>query len=205
MFPLRDENPTTTTPFVTIALIVANVVVFFLQLAAGLDRSVGEFGVVPAQLLQGSDAPVVMGRDLVLTNYNPAWMTIFSSMFMHGGWLHILGNMWFLWIFGNNVEDDMGHAKFVAFYLVSGIAAAMAQAVLGPGSQIPMVGASGAIGGVLGAYLVLFPGSKVLCLITTFIITTIEVPAYIVLGLWFVMQIASSFVGGHAGGVAYAA
>lgn len=214
MFPLRDENPTSKTPVITILLIVVNVLVFLFQLMRGLEISVGQFGLVPAQLVQGSDALVAIGQDGAgqtygVQNLNPAWMTVFTSMFMHGGWLHILGNMWFLWIFGNNVEDDMGHGKFLGFYLVSGIAAAAAQTLLGPGSSIPMVGASGAIGGVLGAYLVLFPGSRVTCLVFLFVlITTVDLPAWIVLGYWGIIQVVSGIngmMGPTAGGVAYAA
>lgn len=214
MIPLRDENPTTKTPVVTFILIGINVLVFLWQLSVGLDRSVGAFGLVPAQVLQGSDAPVLIGRDpagrgIGVQNLDPAWMTVFTSMFMHGGWLHILGNMWYLWIFGNNVEDDMGHGKFIGFYLLSGVAAAAAQGFLDPDSSIPMVGASGAIGGVLGAYLVLYPGSRVLCLVTLgYFITTMELHAWIVLGFWGVIQVISGvagMMGPTAGGVAYAA
>lgn len=213
MIPLRDENPTSKTPVVTILLIALNVAVFLFQLSVGLDRSVYLFGLIPAELVGGADR-LYTGRRLglpegaTIQNLDPSWMTVFTSMFMHGGWLHILGNMWYLWIFGNNVEDDMGHGKFLGFYLLSGLAAAAAQTVMGTDSPIPMVGASGAIGGVLGAYLVLFPGSRVLCLITTFIITTVELPAWIVLGFWGVLQVLSGvwgMLGPQSGGVAYAA
>jgi membrane associated rhomboid family serine protease len=212
MIPLHDENPTNSTPIVTIGLIVANIAVFLIQLAINLEFSIGKFGLVPAHLLHGS-AFAVLGRNdtghvVGVQNIDPAWVTVFASMFMHGGWLHILFNMWFLWIFGNNVEDSMGSGKFLGFYLFSGIMAAAAQVVMAPNSQIPMIGASGAIGGVLGAYLVLFPGSRVVTLITTFIITTVDLPAWVVLGLWFVLQIVSGLagmMGPESGGVAYAA
>jgi len=211
MFPLRDENPTRSFPAVTLLIIVANVLVFLGQLAAGLQSSVVQFGLIPAELLQGADhlyAP--RGAEIgeageALRNYDPAWATLFSSMFMHGGLMHIAGNMWFLWIFGNNVEDAMGRVKYLLFYLVAGLAAAGAQMATGPASPVPMVGASGAIGGVLGAYLVLFPGSRIHTLITAFVITTVELPAVVVLGFWFVIQVASGMVDQAAGGVAYAA
>jgi membrane associated rhomboid family serine protease len=212
MIPLRDENPTYSTPVVTIALIVANVAVFLYQLSLGLNLSVFAYGLIPAELVHNANE-VYAGRRLGLPpgvglrNVDPAWMTVFTSMFMHGGWLHIIGNMWYLRIFGNNVEDAMGKGKFILFYLLCGIGAAAAQTALGPDSQIPMVGASGALAGVLGAYLVIFPGSRVLCLITTFVITTVELPAFLVLGFWFVLQVISGLgaLGVKTGGVAYAA
>lgn len=213
MFPLRDENPTYSTPIVTIVLIVLNSVVFLYQLATGLDQATFQFGLIPAHLLGHEPAITTRQAEIFAQaaqlNFSPAWVTIFTSMFMHGSWMHIIGNMWFLWIFGNNIEDIMGKGKFLAFYLVSGVVAALSQAFLNADSLVPMVGASGAVAGVLGAYLVCYPGSRVICLITAFIITTIEVPAFIVLGMWFVLQVLSGVValGPHAptGGVAYAA
>jgi len=212
MLPLRDDNPTRTTPIVTIALIVVNVVVFLYELMYGLEATTLRFGLIPAELVHGADQ-VYAGARLGLPpgtgveNFNPAWTTVFTSMFMHGGWGHILSNMWFLWIFGNNVEDDLGHIRYLLFYLLCGIGAAAAQVLMGPASPIPMVGASGAIAGVLGAYLVLFPHSRVLCLTYTLIITTFELPAALVLGFWFVLQLISGLgvFGRQAGGVAYAA
>jgi len=214
MIPLRDDNPTRTFPLVTIVLIVLNVLVFFYQFSIGLGTSAFQYGLIPAELTQQADL-VYGGRGTELPpgvgvyNLNPAWFTIFTSMFMHGGLMHILGNMWYLWIFGNNVEDAMGKGRFIAFYLLSGIAAAALQIVLGPGSHIPMVGASGAIAGVLGAYLLLFPGSRVLCIIPLgFVWFTRELPAWLVLGFWFVLQLISGLGAlgmQQTGGVAYAA
>jgi membrane associated rhomboid family serine protease len=213
MIPLRDENPTHSTPVVTILLIVANVAVYIYQVMYGLNYSALAFGLIPAELVHNANF-VFVDRgpgvpDVRIRNLEPAWATIFTSMFMHGNFLHILGNMWYLWIFGNNVEDAMGKVKFLLFYLFCGVAAAVTQIAFNTGSQVPMVGASGALAGVLGAYLVLFPGSRVLCLITTFIITTIEVPAFIVLGLWILLQVVSGVgamgMPGQHGGVAYAA
>jgi membrane associated rhomboid family serine protease len=134
-----------------------------------------------------------------------AWYTPFTSMFMHGGWLHIIGNMWFLWIFGNNVEDSMGHVRFVVFYVLCGLAAAAAQTLSDPGSIIPMVGASGAIGGVMGAYILLYPRVHVHMLVVLgFFVTTFAVPAVLMLGYWFVMQLASGwFTQGGQGGTAF--
>ncbi|MFN3649539.1 MAG: rhomboid family intramembrane serine protease [Armatimonadota bacterium] len=214
MLPLHDDNPTRSTPVVTIALILINVLVFLYQLSIGLETSVIRFGLIPAELLQGADN-AYGGRQLglppgeVVQNLNPAPITLLTSMFMHGGWMHIIGNMWFLWIFGNNVEDSMGKVKYVLFYLFAGAVAAAAQIATGPGDTIPMVGASGAIGGVLGAYLVLFPGSRVIALIPLgFIWFTRALPAWIVLGFWFVLEFirgATALGGQNAGGVAYAA
>jgi membrane associated rhomboid family serine protease len=214
MIPLRDENPTHSTPIVTIVLIAINLVVFIYQLVTGLDLSAFRFGLIPTEFL-GREVVAQSERmaalaELSRLNFDPPWATVFTSMFMHGSWMHIIGNMWFLWIFGNNIEDAMGKGKFIFFYLLSGVLAALAQVYTSPDSPIPMVGASGAVAGVLGAYLVCYPGSRVLCLITTFIITTIEVPAFIVLGMWFALQILNSVVqlGPRApggGGVAYAA
>jgi len=214
VIPLHDINPTRTRPVVTIALIVANFVAFFYQLSQGLNISVIAYGLIPAELLFGANRIYpVPGMNLPpgvgVPNLDPAWMTLFTSMFMHGGWMHIIGNMWFLWIFGNNVEDTMGREKYIAFYLLSGVLAAGAQILTGPASGTPMVGASGAVAGVLGAYLVLFPGSRVIALIPLgFIFFTQEVPAWIVLGFWFVLEFVrgvGSLALGDVGGVAYAA
>jgi membrane associated rhomboid family serine protease len=197
MFPIRDDNPHFLTPIVTYALIAANVLAWALLQGLGgepqLSASVCRLGLIPAELLQtaapGARFPV--GENAVC---------------MHGGWLHLLGNMWFLWIFGNNVEDSMGHARFVAFYLLCGIAAAAAQTVADPGSIIPMVGASGAIGGVMGAYVLLYPRVHVhMLLFLGFYATTIAVPAVFMLGYWFVLQLLSGWasIGTEGGGVAF--
>ena len=174
MIPLRDVIPSRTFPFFTVTLIVLNSVAFLFELSLP-DRAIQSFlstyGVVPARF------------DV---------LTIFTSMFLHGGWLHFLGNMLYLWIFGDNVEDRLGHARFVVFYLLCGAAAAFAHVWVNPASTIPTIGASGAIAGVLGAYFVLYPHSRVLALVPLFIIwELIEVPATIFLGIWFVMQFFS--------------
>jgi membrane associated rhomboid family serine protease len=175
MIPLRDVIPSRTTPFVTIGIIGLNAAAFLFELSLPpdqLDLFLRAYGVVPAVL---------------------SWPTVLTSMFLHGGWLHILGNMLYLWIFGDNVEDRMGHARFVAFYLLCGTAAAFAQVLMRPASMIPTIGASGAIAGVMGAYMVLFPHSRVLTLIPLIIFwELIEVPAIFFLGIWFLMQIFNS-------------
>ncbi len=215
MFPLHDDNPTRSTPVVTYLIIATNVVVFFYQLAIGLDVSALQFGLIPAELLHDADR-VYTGARLGLppgvgvVNYDPAWVTLFTSMFMHGSWLHILGNMWYLWIFGNNVEDALGKVRFLVFYLLCGLGAAFAQVLVTPDSPVPMVGASGAIAGVLGAYLVLYPGSRVTTLVTLgFFWTTMVLPAGLVLGFWFLIQVINGLVllgpSTRGGGVAYAA
>lgn len=202
MFPLHDDNPTRTTPYVTISILIACVLVFFWQLSLGQygNNAVYALGMIPAVLFDYKELPVGL-------NILPAWMTIFSSMFMHGGWMHLLGNMLFLWIFADNVEDSMGHRRFILFYLACGIVAAMTQAGLDPASEIPMIGASGAISGVLGAYLLLFPHARVLVVIPFFILFySMRIAAGWVLGLWFVMQMVSSMADSSGqGGIAFGA
>src|SRR5688572_7992356 len=169
MFPIRDDNPHFLTPIVTYGLIAANVLAWVLLQGIGLEpalsSSVCRLGLIPGELLQtapaGARFPV--GPDsLCVIGDMRAWYTPVTSMFMHGGWFHLLGNMWFLWIFGNNVEDSMGRVRFVVFYLLCGLGAAFAQILSNPSSPIPMVGASGAIGGVMGAYAFLYPHARVL-------------------------------------------
>jgi membrane associated rhomboid family serine protease len=197
MFPYKDENPTFRTPIVTVALIATNVVVWLLLQGAGqealLAASVCQLGVIPGHLFGSipSGAEIPLGPGVFCTVGNlPGWLSVITSMFTHGGWLHLLGNMWFLWVFGNNVEDSTGRFRFLAFYLLCGTVAAMSQAWSNPSSGIPMVGASGAISGVMGAYIVLFPRVKVHMLIFLGIfITTITVPAYMMLGYWFLLQL----------------
>lgn len=197
MFPYRDDNPTLRTPYVTIAIIVANVLMWILVQGAGADpaltRSLCQLGAIPADLLGmlPEGTLVRLGPDTVCTlGGPPAWYTAFTSMFLHGGWAHLIGNMWFLWIFGNNVEDSMGRARFVGFYVLCGLAAVAAQVLTSPLSAIPMVGASGAIGGVMGGYVILYPRVRVHMLIFLgFFITTITVPAYFMLGFWFLLQL----------------
>jgi len=191
MIPLRDVIPSRTTPFVTIILIAANVLVFLFELSLGdgVEPFIRVWGLVPA------DFSVV---------------TLFTSMFLHGGILHVAGNMLYLWIFGDNVEDRLGHGRFLAFYLACGLAAAIAQAYISPDSTVPMVGASGAIAGVMGAYFVLYPHSRIVTLVPLFIfIQIIEVPAIFFLGIWFLMQFLSGIgsiaqtADGAGGGIAF--
>ena len=213
MFPIRDDNPQFLNPVVTVALIAANALSWVLVQGLGsepaLSSSVCELGLIPGELL-GNIRPgtqVSLGRDLfcVLGN-NPAPHTLLSSMFLHGGWAHLLGNMWFLWIFGDNVEDSMGHGRFLVFYLACGLAAAALQVFVEPSSRLPMVGASGAIGGVMGAYVLLYPRVRVqLLLILGFYVTTVHVPAFFMLGYWFLLQLLGGAVsiGASGGGVAF--
>ena len=215
MFPLRDENPTARKPVAVIAVIVLNALTWgFIQGFGGdypLAESLCLHGLIPGELLglvdMGHQLP--MGPNLVCTlDGNASPTTLFTSMFLHGGWFHILGNMWFLWVFGDNIEDVMGPFRFIVFYLLCGLAAAFAQIVSDPGSAIPMVGASGAIGGVMGAYALLYPRARVqTLLILGFYITTIGVPAYVMLGYWFLLQILGGLpaLGSSEGGVAFRA
>jgi membrane associated rhomboid family serine protease len=213
VFPLRDDNPHFLTPIVTYALIAANVLVWALLQGFGAEPQLGasicRLGLIPGELLQtappGARFPLDETSVCVLSDV-PSWLDGLTSMFMHGSWLHLIGNLWFLWIFGNNVEDSMGHARFLIFYLLCGFAAAAAQTVADPDSIIPMVGASGAIGGVMGAYVLLYPRVNVHMLIFLgFYVTTIAVPAVFMLGYWFVLQLlsASASLGAEGGGVAF--
>jgi membrane associated rhomboid family serine protease len=201
MIPLKDDVPVERTPILTVALIAVNVAAFVWQLQVGMQWSVLRGGAIPAEILTFTD---IGPPDLV-----PPPFTILTSMFLHGGLAHIAGNMLFLWIFGNNVEDALGRARFLFFFLACGIAAALAQTALSTQSGdglIPMVGASGAIAGVLGAYLTLFPRARVLTLIPIFfIIRLVYVPAYVFIGLWFAIQLFSAFAGPSGGGVAFVA
>ena len=203
MIPLRDNIPSRITPVVTVAAILACTIIFLWQLSLGergFQAAVYSLGVVPATLLRDARLP----PDLYLI---PPVATVFTSMFLHGGWLHLIGNMLFLWIFGDNVEDAMGHFRFVVFYLVCGVAAALAQSLPNPDSTVPMIGASGAISGVLGAYLLLYPRAQVLVLIPLGLFTQlVHLPAILVLGLWFAIQLVSSLLAAPgAGGVAFGA
>ena len=203
MIPLRDDNPTSITPFVTYAFIAACVLVFLWQMSLGekgFEAAVLALGVIPAILLGDARLP----PELYLV---PPVATVFSSMFLHGGFMHLAGNMLYLWIFGNNIEDSMGHVRFVIFYLLCGVAAVLAQAWPNPDSTIPMIGASGAISGVLGAYLLLFPRAHVLVLIPLGMFTRlIHLPAMFVLGFWFVLQLINTALSDAGqGGVAWGA
>jgi membrane associated rhomboid family serine protease len=212
MFPIRDDNPTLTTPVITMVLIGLNVAAWILVQGMGaepyLSRSVCDLGLIPGAFLgrlpEGTSFP--MSRELTCVVSDRHVFTPLTSMFLHGGWLHLIGNMWFLWLFGNNVEDSMGHARYLFFYLISGLAAAASQTLVNPNSAVPMVGASGAISGVMGAYIVLYPRVRVHMLIFLgFFITRAVVPAYLMLGYWFVLQILGglpSLGGEDTGGVA---
>ena len=193
MIPIRDHNPSGRTPFVTFALIAANVLIFVLYWLAlpsetALGRFFMEFGLVPARI-----------------SYGEGYGTFLTSMFLHGGWMHLLGNMLFLWIFGDNMEEEMGHLGFLMFYLASGVAAALAQYLAEPGSMIPMVGASGAIAGVMGGYLLMFPRARVdVFFFFVVFFRVIPIPAFIVLGVWFAIQLGSGWATpADQGGVAY--
>jgi membrane associated rhomboid family serine protease len=191
MIPLRDVIPSRTTPFVTITLIILNAFAFgFELLLPGPERAafIQAFGIVPAEF---------------------TWPSVITSMFLHGGWLHVIGNMWYLWIFGDNVEDRLGHGRYLAFYLLCGVVAGLAQTMVNPESYVPTIGASGAIAGVMGAYFVLYPHSRVLTLIPLFIfIEVIEIRAIYFLGFWFLMQVFAgvgsvAHTTGTEGGVAF--
>ncbi len=191
MIPLHDDNPTEITPVVTIALIAACAVAFLWQQALP-DRTalaaVYSYGMIPSVLFDQD----VLAPELYRL---PAEVTVFTSMFLHGGWMHIIGNMLFLWVFGNNIEDAMGHVRFALFYALCGVAAALAQALSEPGSDIPMIGASGAVSGVLAGYLLLHPHARVLTMvIIIFFIRMIRLPAWVLLGLWIVMQLYNAAV-----------
>jgi rhomboid family protein len=205
VFPLKDDTPSDSAPVVTVALIVLNALFFVYQIsleAGGADGAragqafIEEFGLVPCRLT---------GACRVGPELPSPVLTIFTSMFMHGGLFHIGGNMLYLWIFGNNVEDTLGHGRYLLFYLLSGVAAALAQTAVGPSSMVPMVGASGAVSGVLGAYLLLFPHARVTTLIILgFFFRLVQIPAMVVLGFWIVLQVLNGLGSfGSSGGVAF--
>jgi membrane associated rhomboid family serine protease len=213
MIPLKDDVPSRSAPVITVMLIALNVLAFFYQASLDIDtRGPGagaaealimEFGLVPCRLAGSCVAP---------GDFPSPVLTIFTSMFMHGGLFHIAGNMLYLWIFGDNVEDTLGHGRFLLFYLASGVAAAVGQVMLNADSRVPMVGASGAVSGVLGAYLLLFPYARILTLlIIGFFIKFVHIPALIVLGFWIVLQLLNGFITfsaqslgrGESGGVAW--
>ncbi len=193
MIPLRDVIPSRTTPYITITIIVLNAIAWLFELSLPhdvLNEFLTVYGVVPAYF----SAP-----------------TLITSMFLHGSWSHVIGNMWYLWIFGDNVEDRVGHGRFIFFYLLCGIAAALGQVAVNPSSVLPTIGASGAIAGVMGAYFVLYPHSRVLTLVPWIFIQIVELPAITLLGFWFLMQLFSAgaiavTASSHgSGGVAFAA
>ncbi|HEV2985984.1 MAG TPA: rhomboid family intramembrane serine protease [Vicinamibacterales bacterium] len=193
MIPLRDIIPSRTTPYITVTIIVLNALAWLFELLLppeALTDFLTAYGVVPASL---------------------SWPTLITSMFLHGSWSHVIGNMWYLWIFGDNVEDRVGHGRFIVFYLFCGIAAALGQVAMDPNSMLPTIGASGAIAGVMGAYFVLYPHSRVLTLIPFIWLQVVELPAVVLLGFWFLMQLFSAgtiamTASSHgSGGVAFAA
>lgn len=202
MIPIHDDNPTQIRPVVTIALIVVNAMVFLWEISLPepvQERIFYSLGTIPAVLFGEKS----LRPEIALVSPE---LSILTSMFLHGGWMHLIGNMLYLWIFGNNVEDAMGHLRFILFYLLCGIAAALSQAFQDPSSTVPMIGASGAIGGVLGAYLLLHPRANVLVLIPIFFFLHLtRIPAVIVLGFWFVLQFVQSAMTPPelGGGVAY--
>src|SRR5262245_13785745 len=209
MFPYRDENETVRTPYATFVLIAINAAVWLFVQGGGMSetalaRSICNFGLIPGELTLSVPVGTSfrMGeRLLCLTDPGRQASHIFTSMFLHGSWMHILGNMWFMWIFGNNVEDAMGRFRFVVFYLLTGVAAALAQVVLNPASAVPMVGASGAISGVMGAYIVLYPRVRVFMVIPLgFFITSMAWPAWMMLGYWLALQLVSGLLGNQEGG-----
>lgn len=193
--PIRDDVPTIRKPYFTIGLIVANSLIFLFSIMQGeygFQLITVQYGFIPVELMSSVE----------LTPQIPAsaWLTPFTSMFMHGGWMHLIGNMLFLWIYGNNVEDYFGPIKFLLFYFVAGLAATALYTLFSPSSDIPLVGASGAIAGVMGAYIVLHPKAKITVLIIFFFIQFIKLPAKVVLGIWFIYQILMSVLGSTSGG-----
>ncbi len=202
MFPLKDDNPTTIIPFITLALIAVNVLVFLYQISLGPRSSqlfVYQYGTIPA---------VVAGEQRLPANIAaiPPVLSIFTSMFLHGSWMHLIGNMWFLWIFGNNIEEAMGRVRYICFYLVCGFIASWSHILSNPDSILPSIGASGAIAGVLGAYIMLYPRARVWTMIfLLFFFRLMYIPAGIILGYWFLLQVLSGSMAGRqdAGGVAF--
>lgn len=198
MIPFKDDNPTETYPYVTVGLIALNSLIFLWQLMtpAGGEQVAFLYGAIPQSL-------ITMERTQPISPV----MSVFTSMFLHGGLFHVAGNMLYLWIFGNNIEDSLGHVKFLLFYLFSGIVAAYSHALTDPSSTIPMIGASGAVSGILGAYLLLFPHARVHTLIIFgFFWQVVRIPAVVVLGFWIVLQVLNGILGAGAlrhGGVAW--
>jgi membrane associated rhomboid family serine protease len=200
IFPLKDDVPSRTVPVVTVTLIGLNLLAFLYQLVLGFDTRgagagaaealVSEFGATPCRITGTCRA---LAR--AVEDFPPTWVTVVTSMFLHGSLVHIGGNMLYLWIFGANVEDTLGHGRFLLFYLAAGVAGAVGQAVVSPASAVPMIGASGAISGVLGAYLLLFPYASILVVwIFGFFIRSFHVPAIIVLGFWIVVQLLAGYI-----------
>jgi membrane associated rhomboid family serine protease len=200
MFPLKDDNPTTITPIVTWMLIAVNTVIFLYQVSLGPKglQFVYQYGAIPAVVTGEASLP----KQFVAI---PPFLSIFTSMFLHGGWLHLIGNMWYLWIFGNNIEEAMGRLRYLVFYIVCGLTASLSHILLNAGSTLPSIGASGAIAGVLGAYLLLYPRARVLTFVVLiFFIRLLYIPAGFILGFWFLLQLMNSSAAGsqNSGGVA---
>ncbi|HWP82066.1 MAG TPA: rhomboid family intramembrane serine protease [Bacteroidota bacterium] len=197
MIPLKDKNPTHRTPIVNIAIIVANVAAFVYEVSLGpqLESFFFQYGVVPRVFLDSLDSFEIVPGSII---------PLFTSMFLHGGWLHLGGNMLYLWIFGDNVEDKLGHGRYFLFYICCGIAASLLHIILDPTSTIPTVGASGAISGILGGYLLMFPGARVVTVIPIFMFMQVaELPALLVLGFWFIIQFFNGLLslGYHTAGM----
>jgi membrane associated rhomboid family serine protease len=213
LIPLHDDNPRRRTPVATIAIIAAVLLAWFVAQGAGQGfdyaRSICDFGMIPGELTgRAIGAIVPLGDGLVcVVDPAPAWHTVLTSMFLHGDWFHLIGNLWFLWLFGDNIEDHLGTLGFVVLYVICGLAAAMVQLVIDPASPIPMVGASGAISGVMGAYIVLFPRVPVRVLAILIVIPLVfRLPAILILGYWFLLQILGALPqlgGGAEAGVAF--
>jgi membrane associated rhomboid family serine protease len=203
MFPIRDENPQINIPYVTYAFIALNVFAWLVLQGMGVEpaltQSVCQYGLIPADL---TGQELSRTRTMCTIDGQADWYTLISSIFSHGSWMHLIGNMWFLWIFGNNVEDAMGSGRFFVFYMLCGIAASFAQIAADTTSAVPMVGASGAIGGVMGAYIVLYPKVHVHMF---FLFRTFAIPAILMLGYWIIMQLVGGFnsIGSSNGGVAF--
>jgi membrane associated rhomboid family serine protease len=198
-FPIKDDVPTARTPYLTIGLIAVNTLIFLYTRILGpeaFEYYIVSYGFIPMRFFEGSNMAHVFGVSLD----SPILLTPFSSMFLHGGWLHLIGNMLVLWIYGNNIEDYLGPVKFLLFYLLAGIAAVTLYSAINLDSVVPLVGASGAIAGVMGAYMVLHPKAEITVLIFFFFIQFVTLPAKIVLGIWFGMQLVMSLVGSSSGG-----
>jgi membrane associated rhomboid family serine protease len=216
VFPIKDNIPTDRFPVVTVTLILLNVIAYFFWQKGGLSFgepsnqhfvcNVADYAQIPYEITHPGTQVAAKGCPPPTA---PTWLTLFTSMFMHGGLLHLGGNMLFLWIFGNNVEDSMGPVKFILFYLLAGLAATALQIFIGPDSTVPNIGASGAIAGVLGGYILLFPRARVVTIIfIVFFFTILELPALLILGFWFLQQALFGYFdlasgGGQGGGVAY--
>ena len=209
MFPLRDDNPTELVPFVTVLIIAINVMAWLFVQQAGAGQafltSLCQWGAIPGEITGriGAGTTVPFGPRHACRVGDTGLLTVLTSMFLHGGWMHLIGNMWFLWVFGNNIEDSMGHGRFVVFYLLCGVLAAAAHIASNPSSAVPTVGASGAISGIMGAYLMLYPRVRVHTLLFLFIFVRIVLlPAWVLLLLWFGLQLVSGTLSaGAAGGV----